>query len=169
MPRRTLPLPTPGQRFGRLAVVGPDDSASKKHPRTVCLCDCGTEKVVDTNNLRHGRTRSCGCLERESRYGPPLEERVWAKVEKTEGCWLWTAAISPNGYGKFMVSGRPVNAHRLVYQLTVGPIPDGLDLDHLCRVRHCVNPDHLEPVTRSENLLRGYAARRSPDDTQPSP
>jgi hypothetical protein len=80
-------------------------------------------------------------------------ERFWPKVNKNGegGCWLWTGCQNGTGYGRFDKSV----AHRFSYQLLVGPVPDGLDLDHLCRVRHCVNPDHLEPVTRSENLRRG--------------
>ncbi len=82
-------------------------------------------------------------------------KRFWNKVEKTETCWLWAAYISTNGYGYFNLDGRPTQAHRVAFELTRGPIPDGLVTDHLCRVRHCVNPDHLEPVTHRENILRG--------------
>ena len=81
--------------------------------------------------------------------------RFWLKVEKTETCWLWTAGRVWNGYGQFKVAGRHVYAHRFAYELLVGPIPEGLTIDHLCRVRHCVNPAHLEPVTSRENTLRG--------------
>lgn len=86
-----------------------------------------------------------------------VEERFWAKVQRggpTE-CWLWTASRS-DGYGHFHVSRARMPAHRYAYELLVGPIPEGLILDHLCRVRHCVNPAHLEPVTSAENTLRGY-------------
>jgi hypothetical protein len=71
-------------------------------------------------------------------------------------CWLWKGHVGPNGYG---YAGKGKLAHRVVYEALVGPIPDGLDLDHLCRVRACVNPAHLEPVTRAENLWRGALAR----------
>lgn len=71
------------------------------------------------------------------------------------GCWLWTGATYPAGYGKTGVDGRTLLAHRVSYELFVGPIPEGLQLDHLCRVRNCVNPAHLEPVTAAENTLRG--------------
>lgn len=81
--------------------------------------------------------------------------RFWAKVTKTETCWLWTAYKSNGGYGRIKISGRMVPAHRVAYELLVGPIPAGLEIDHLCRVRNCVNPDHLEPVTRAVNTLRG--------------
>lgn len=85
----------------------------------------------------------------------PLE-RFSAKVTiDGAGCWLWTAGKTSGGYGKFKVDGRTVLAHRWHYETQRGPIPTGLQIDHLCRVRHRVNPDHLEPVTCRENLLRG--------------
>lgn len=86
-----------------------------------------------------------------------MEERFWEKVQKTKTCWLWIGAIQSNGYGNFWASPdkRWSRAHRVSWELENGKVPEGLDLDHLCRVRHCVNPAHLEPVTRRENLLRG--------------
>jgi len=85
------------------------------------------------------------------------EDRFWQKVDKggDNGCWNWTAALTSSGYGKFMIQRVSSVAHRLSYTWLVGEIPEGLDLDHLCRNRRCVNPIHLEPVTRRENLLRG--------------
>lgn len=94
------------------------------------------------------------------RVEPELEQmaRFAAKVEFSDtGCWLWQGAAGPNGYGGVRVNGRQLSAHRRSYELLVGPIPDGLELDHLCRTRTCVNPDHLEPVTHQENVLRGDA------------
>src|SRR5690554_6462185 len=85
---------------------------------------------------------------------PPLD-RFWPKIDRTDDCWLWIGKINNRGYGLFYLDRRMQAAHRAAYQLLVGPIPDGLDLDHTCRVRRCVNPDHLEPVTHRENLLRG--------------
>lgn len=101
---------------------------------------------------RHGDPR---ILLRRRATGTP-EQRFWTKVQKTETCWLWIGARYSNGYGNFFVAMRqPVLAHRYAYELLAGPIPAGLTLDHLCRVRHCVNPAHLEPVTHRENVLRG--------------
>lgn len=91
------------------------------------------------------------------------EERFWSKVDTTGECWLWTSRIERSGYGRFKSSGKYHYAHRVAYGLAVGPIPDGLTIDHLCRVRNCVNPAHLEPVTQRENTLRGegVAARNA--------
>lgn len=92
-----------------------------------------------------------------------LLDRLSNRFTVGDGCWEWTAGRTGGGYGAIMVEGRQSTAHRVVYEVFVGPIPIGLDLDHLCRNRGCVRPDHLEPVTRRENLLRGetLAARHA--------
>lgn len=74
-----------------------------------------------------------------------------------EGCWLWQHQIDVDGYARIQLDGAQRYAHRWVWTLYRGPIPDGLELDHICRVHHCVNPDHLEPVTHQENILRGVS------------
>ena len=96
----------------------------------------------------------------------PPEVRFWRYVEQRGECWIWTASIRPNGYGEFRCNGRLTRAHRFAFEQMVGPVPEGLQLDHLCRNRACVNPEHLEPVTGSVNVQRGLAARnrgRSPE------
>lgn len=89
-----------------------------------------------------------------------LRERLLSKavINWGTGCWEWTAYTDPNGYGRIKVGGRNgqmAKAYRVSYELAYGPIPEGLTIDHLCRVRHCINPAHLEAVTVRENLLRG--------------
>lgn len=88
-----------------------------------------------------------------------LEERFWAKVDKDGpfGCWLWRGATQPAGYGIFRVDHRNVYAHRVSYELLKESLLPGLQVDHLCRVRNCVNPEHLEAVTMQENIRRGIS------------
>ncbi len=81
-------------------------------------------------------------------------ERSYIPVTES-GCWIWIGSCDRGGYGKILVYGKQRIAHRYAYELYIGPIPDGFTLDHLCRVRPCVNPSHLEPVTMKINILRG--------------
>lgn len=90
---------------------------------------------------------------------PTHAERFWPRVRKTETCWLWTGASDESGYGFFGAGNRVHRAHRWAYEDRFGPIPDGLVIDHLCRMPSCVNPDHLEAVTNQENLDRGWGRR----------
>lgn len=85
----------------------------------------------------------------------PTEERFRSRVYKTAECWFWLGCKGIDGYGKFSHKPGISLAHRYSYELYKGPIPAGLHIDHLCRVRHCVNPDHLEAVTQQENMRRG--------------
>lgn len=88
---------------------------------------------------------------------PDLVADFWCRVAPTGFCWEWTATRSTEGYGVFTEGRKQFRAHRRSYELLMGPIPDGLHLDHLCRNRGCVNPDHLEPVTSKVNALRGFS------------
>lgn len=91
----------------------------------------------------------------------PFEVRFWTKVDRTQTCWLWTGAVNDSGYGVILGpdSKHLVYAHRVAYEKLVGPVPEDKQLDHLCRVRRCVNPAHVEPVTHLENIQRGTRAR----------
>lgn len=84
-----------------------------------------------------------------------LLRRIMQRTDMSDDCWLWTGAPDKDGYGRVQVDRRTCRVHRVVYEMFFGAIPDGLVIDHLCRVRNCVNPNHLEPVTDRENLLRG--------------
>jgi len=93
-----------------------------------------------------------------------IADRFWSKVNKTDDCWMWTGdRAGQGGYGQFRAQGYGLDrirvyAHRWAYEDACGSIPDGFEIDHLCRVRLCVNPVHLEPVTHAENhrRRRGY-------------
>lgn len=119
------------------------------------MCECGKG-----GKLRRGM---CGaCYARWLRQQPTSlkdrrtpAERFWAKVDRSDDCWVWTGTGTPKGYGQFAPHGKHVYAHRFAYELLVGPIPEGMTIDHLCRNRGCVRPDHLEVVTRGENTRRG--------------
>ncbi len=93
-----------------------------------------------------------------------LNERFWSKVKKTDACWLWTAGLSANGYGAFWIDGTTRRAHRIAYEELVGPIPEGLTIDHVkdrgCTNKNCVNPDHLEAVPILENVRRAPNTNR---------
>lgn len=93
-----------------------------------------------------------------------IEERFWAKVDKNgplwngTPCWVWTASFGSRGYGQFAIwPQRPLGAHRISYEMLIGPIPEDKQIDHLCRNRSCVRPAHLEIVTARENTLRGMS------------
>lgn len=102
------------------------------------------------------------------RTAKPLKDRLLAKIAVAEGtgCWLWTGPLRPDGYVQIQVVGRGlVYAHRVAYEEWIGPIPEGLTLDHVhargCRHRHCMNPAHLEPVTHAENMRRSATTMRA--------
>ena len=90
-----------------------------------------------------------------------LPEQMQTKIMPVAtGCWLWSGYVQGGGYGQVWLEGKTVYSHRVAYELLVGAIPKGLQVDHLCRVRSCCNPSHMEPVTPAENVRRGDSGQR---------
>lgn len=131
------------------------------------LCEAHYWRVV------RGKTMEGPIRQYRPKDDRPEAERFWSRVSRgaVDACWLWTGSIDPGGYGRHYLFGfraGHVKAHRFAYELEVGPIPDGLTIDHLCRNRVCVNPSHMEPVTLAENIRRAWAARkRAAQQTNP--
>lgn len=131
---------------------------------TPCECGCGhLAPLAQHTDAAKGWVRGhplrfiLGHAGRGARK--PVSDVDYLLVEET-GCWEWQRGIGPDGYGHAKRNGVQGGAHRYYYEQAKGPIPDGLEIDHLCRNRACVNPDHLEAVTRSVNASRARAAAR---------
>jgi hypothetical protein len=124
------------------------------NPSGLCQCGCGQAvNPPERPTRRH-------------RFLPGHQFRTTPQryvIEPVTGCWIWQWSKDHNGYGVACLNGRRMGAHRAVYIEHRGRIPDGLFLDHLCRNPICVNPDHLEPVTPRENLLRGLGGKLTPE------
>lgn len=123
--------------------------------------ECTERSYANGRCKRHYYKAKRWATPRVARTKPSIEERFWRKVDKSgpasrlgTRCWIWTGMLSPKGYGQFR-SPISIMAHRNSYAFANGPIPDGLELDHLCRNRSCVNPDHLEAVDHATNVRRG--------------
>jgi len=119
-------------------------------------------EVVDCDRERRGHGAYCNKHRQVVRkHGDPmyrryagLATRMEQFIDRTGECWVWTGVLSA-GYGQIWDKGRMRLVHRLMYELMVGPIPDGLVIDHLCRNPRCCNPAHIEPVTQKVNVKRG--------------
>lgn len=126
--------------------------------KVACICyTCG--ETFYRYQSKHIGPRTFCSRECQRNSAP---KRFWEYVEKTDTCWLWSGGCDNLGYGNFRAYGTQVKAHQFAYELLVGPIPEGHELDHVaalgCTHRNCVNPDHLEPVTHLENMRRGKRA-----------
>lgn len=133
----------------------------------ICGCGCGKPTRLAPQNLpRKGWVKGeplpflHGHRRREPRVRWIEEDRGY-----TTPCWIWQLHICDKGYAKVRVKGKRLmtNAHRVIYMETFGPLEPGLTVDHLCRVRCCVNPAHMEPVSNTENIRRGLAAKLTPE------
>lgn len=127
-------------------------------PKSTCLTD-DCERFAHSRgfcNMHYQRKLKDGSIKPlKTLNSRPPEDRFWDFVTKTETCWLWTGRTDRDGYGAYCANYKDYRAHRYAYLNLVGPIPEGLVIDHLCRVRNCVNPSHMEPVTDAENTMRG--------------
>ena len=126
-------------------------------PNKRCM-RCGLE--FSARNTRHQYSsnewdaRKFCSLRCSSNHGP-IASRFWQYAERGDGCWKWLGRRHSAGYGVISVDGQECLAHRISYELAIGTIPFGLEIDHLCRNRMCVRPDHLEAVSHRENVRRG--------------
>lgn len=123
-------------------------------PNTCTVDVCSNQHLAKGLCLKHyNRVRRTGTT--NPRHRPSAIERFWPRVNKTSTCWLWTGSTGKYGHGLFKLGDNNVPAYRFAWEQIRGPIPEGKVLDHLCRVPQCVNPEHLEPTSSGENVLRG--------------
>jgi HNH endonuclease len=136
----------------------------------LCECGCGQK----TELWRYGSRKNKGYLRgypvhyatgHSGRFVGRPKYEIQNRGYKTP-CWVWLGSVNCMDYGYVDRKGKHIPAHRVFYEEKHGPIPEGKQLDHLCRVHRCVNPDHLEPVTNAENTRRGARAKITMEDAR---
>lgn len=130
---------------------------SLKRPVNRTCAVCGTDFVARLvpQQIRQGLGKVCSWECQRKGMSLDLKTGFYDRIEKTSSCWNWLGPRMRSGYGRASFSGRRGLAHRISYELLRAPVPSNLQIDHVCRNRLCVNPDHLCPMTRKENLRRG--------------
>ncbi len=142
----------------------PDHGVSRRGGH--CYCGCGQKtNVAPANNSALGYIKGehYRYLRNHAPSGGIDLNRAYAVGDRgwRTPCWIWQHKVDEDGYGRLRRNGKYLRAHRFFYEQHIGPIPGGFVVDHLCRIRNCVNPDHLEPVTNTENVARGWAVKLS--------
>lgn len=141
-----------GDRFGYWTVVKEAESAYKKR-RYLCRCDCGRERIVCGYTLRKGASTSCGCSKRIN----TIASIMGRLIIQPNGCCTWPGLRHNFGYGITSYHGRTCYVHRLLYEHFVGPVPEGMVLDHVhCDNPPCANWAHLQPTTNTQNVSRKH-------------
>lgn len=134
------------------------------------FCQCGCGQPVENYRTTDHRWGQIKGQPRKFLQGHNLRKSPVDWVAEDRGydtpCWIWQLYIDAGGYGIKYYDGRSRVAHKVLYEAKYGPVPDGLELDHLCRNRACCNPDHLETVTRAVNIRRGDKTKLTPDDVR---
>jgi hypothetical protein len=117
-------------------------------------------QVTDCDTKTWSDARYCSLHYEHMRKWGKFDRTIYDKIAEKyiiddNGCWLWQKTMGMDGYSRITIAGKIQSLHRVMYIHAKGKIPAGLVIDHLCRVRHCINPDHLEAVTSGENVMRG--------------
>lgn len=146
-----------GQRFGKLVALRPAGKIDRK-VTWLCQCDCGNQSVKIGRNLLKNTT-SCGECSRVRSHDDDVAA-FWSKVNKTEGCWIWTGALTngTDGYGRHSMGGEVIGAHAASWLINHGPLAEGVCVLHKCDNPSCVRPDHLFVGDRGDNA-RDMAAK----------
>lgn len=143
-----------GMHYQRFRKDGSPGEANSRRADNAGLCDIqGCERPKHRKSLcelHYDRLRKTGTTDAPIHLTP--EQRFWAKVHKGTNCWEWTGSVDSSGYGTFRVGHSTVSAHRFAWEITSGPIPEGMEIDHECHNPRCVNTKHLRLATRKQNV-----------------
>lgn len=134
-----------------------------KIEKGLCQCGCGQKTIVSTINRTDrgwiaGEPRNFLKNHQNRKRNVPIEGYI---VDTITNCWIWQLTLNNKGYGRITYKGKVTYAHIHHWEKINGPVPEGLELDHTCKTRACVNPDHLEPITHGENLRRSKRTKLS--------